>query len=217
MKELCSREKREILCPLAFEVDETYLDKNGRLSVTPFNIKVLLFNNATNKGEETSTTWFYLPNDEAEAAHHEKKTEAHHKIQNLHNAWRLSVKDLKYLMDNKIGLPWIIQYAGKEYHVILKFAIAFIVSDTAMHDKLCCHFGVRNLLVKAICRHCNCQTPHLSSYQHFKKYRNWNPDELDPKKVDRTEDPEYWKSISHYPIKNALDELCHGSNKPRPI
>ena len=37
MDKLCT-EPGDILCPLAFEVDETFLDKNGRLTVTPFNI-----------------------------------------------------------------------------------------------------------------------------------------------------------------------------------
>ena len=145
MDKLCT-EPGDILCPLAFEVDETFLDTNGRLTVTPFNIKLRIFNNATNKLEEASTTWFYLPNDDAEAAHHENKTFAHHKIQNLHNALRECMKDLKYLMDNQIGVPWKLVYAGKEYQVNLKFALALVVSDTAMHDKLCCHFGVRNSL-----------------------------------------------------------------------
>ena len=82
-----------------------------------------------------------------------------------------------------------------------------------MHDKLCCHFGVRNSLVKAICRHCNCQTIHLSSSKHFPRYKNWKPDQLDPDVMGT--DEEYWKSISHYPVKNALDELEHGSNRAK--
>ena len=212
MDKLCT-EPGDILCPLAFEVDETFLDKNGRLTVTPFNIKLRIFNNATNKLEEASTTWFYLPNDEAEAAHHENKTYAHHKIHNLHNALRQCMKDLKYLMDNNIGIPWKLVYGGNEYPVNLKFALALVVSDTAMHDKLCCHFGVRNSLVKAICRHCNCQTQHLSSSKHFPRYQNWKPDQLNPDVMGTDED--YWKSISHYPVKNALDELEHGSNKAK--
>ena len=208
----CCKGPIDVLCPVAFEVDETYLDKNGRLTVTPFNIRLLLYNIATNKSEDASTTWFFLPNDEAEAAHHEGKTVAHHKIQNLHNALRECFKDLKHIMDNKIGIPWKLTYAGKEYDVNLKFALAFIVSDTAMHDKLCCHFGVRNSLVKAICRHCDCETEYLSSWKHFGDCTNWKPEELDPTIDADNRDEEYWKSISHYPIKNAVDELYHGTN-----
>ena len=206
---LCT-EPNDVLAPLALETDETFLDKFGRFTVTPFNLKVLIFNNATCRKEDASTTWFYLPNDEAEAAHHEQKTEAYHKIQNLHNAMRECFKDLKYLMDNKIGVPWKLTYGGKEHMVNLKFAIAFVISDTAMHDKLCCHFGVRNALIKCICRHCNCETRYLVNPDKFKKTKLWTPDQLDPDLVE--EDQEYWKSVSHYPVKNALDELDHGSN-----
>jgi len=210
----CCKGPRDILCPLVFEVDETYLDTHGRLTVTPFNIRLLLFNVATNKSEEASTTWFFLPNDEAEAAHHERKTLAIHKIQNLHTALRECFKDLKTIMDQNIGIPWKLTYGGKEHKVNLKFALAFIVSDTQMHDKLCCHYAVRNHKIKAICRHCDCATKHLSSWKHFRQYSNWTVQELDPtQQMDKDQD--YWKSISHYPVKNAVDELYHGTNKAK--
>jgi len=213
MKSICTG-PTDILCPIAFEVDETFLDKNGRITVTPFNVKVLLFNTDTCTTKDASTTWFFLPNDEAEAAHHEKKTEAHHKIQNLHNALRECFKDLKHIMDSGEGIPWILTYNGVPYRVHLKFAVAFIISDTAMHDKLCCHYGVRNQKVKSICRHCNVATDHLSSYREFMKCKMWDPlNDLDPDVVGY--DPKYWQSISHYPVKNALDELYHGSNKSK--
>ena len=206
---LCT-EPNDVLAPLALETDETFIDKLGRFTVTPFNLKVLIFNNQTCRKEDASTTWFYLPNDEAEAAHHEEKTEAHHKIQNLHNAMRECFKDLKYLMDNNIGVPWKITYGGKEHEVRLKFAIALIISDTAMHDKLCCHFGVRNALIKCICRHCDSETRYLANPRKFQDTKLWTPEELDPDLIDG--DKEYWKSVSHYPVKNAVDELDHGSN-----
>ena len=210
-----------MLCPLAFEVDETYLDTNGRLTVCPFNIRLLIFNVAACKSVDASTTWFFLPNDDAEAAHHEAKTEAVHKVQNLHNAMRECFKDLKYMMDNNIGMEWKLWYGGEEHDVVLKFALAFVVSDTAMHDKLCCHYGTRNMNIKAICRHCDCPTVELSSFKTFLKCKSWRPEELDPTVDPEMRNPstkegrEYWQGISHYPVKNALDELEHGSNRAK--
>ena len=171
-RKLCTG-PRDVLCPLAFEVDETYLDTNGRLTVCPFNIRLLIFNVAACKSVDASTTWFFLPNDDAEAAHHEAKTEAVHKVQNLHNAMRECFKDLKYMMDNNIGMEWKLWYGGEEHDVVLKFALAFVVSDTAMHDKLCCHYGTRNMNIKAICRHCDCPTVELSSFKTFLKCKSW--------------------------------------------
>ena len=97
---------QRIICPIIIETDETHTDAQGRLPVTPVNIKIGLFNNKTRKREDASTTWFYLLDDEAEASHHQQKTSPIHKLQNQHTALRNGFKDLKYLMDKQIGVAW---------------------------------------------------------------------------------------------------------------
>jgi len=212
MKRLCRPSRNEILCPITIEVDETYLDNHGRLSICPVNIKCCLFNVETNRKEEASSTLFYLPNDEAEAAHHKLPTLPVHKAQNLHNALREGFKDLRHLMDNKTGVPWKIFYGGKEHQVNLRFAIANIISDTAMHDKICGHFGIRNWNVNYICRHCKCPTQQLTDSESFLEHPLFTPQELDPS-LQAHQPPQYWQSLSHHPVKNALDELEYGVNK----
>ena len=211
MRRYCCKEKQEIVCPVILEIDETYLDMNGRLTVTPVNVKLGIFNTATRKREEASTTWFYLPNDESEATHHQAKTTTLHKLENLHNALREGFKDLKQLMDNEVAVPWTLHYGGKDHEIKLRFFLAFIISDTAMHDKLCCHYGVRNDNIKAICRHCMCETKDLVDPSKFQEHFKFFPENLDPTIQDR-EDAEYWQKISHHPVKNAVDELHHGDN-----
>ena len=85
-EDCCLPNSNDILCPLIFETDETIIDAHGKLSVTPFNIKLGIFNMDTNTKEEASTTWFFLPNDGTEAANHEKITHPVHNIQNLYLA-----------------------------------------------------------------------------------------------------------------------------------
>ena len=162
--------------------------------------------------DKAASTLFYIPNDAAEAAHHEGKTTAVHKLQNLQNTLRLGFSDMKYFMDNKLTVDWELEYGGKIHKVKLRFAIAYIVSDTAMHDKLCSHFSSRGHGIKAICRHCTCPTESLADPKVFKVSSLIHPDMVDPKK-NQDKDEEYWKGISHHPIKPALDELEHGSNK----
>ena len=210
-EDCCEVGSTDILCPLTFETDETFIDANGKLSITPFNIKLGIFNMETNLMEEASTTWFFLPNDSTEASHHEKTTHAVHKLQNLHSALRVAFEDLRNIMDNNTPVPWTIHYGGRDHVVNLKFAVSYVISDTAMHDKLCCHYGTRNAGVKCICRHCNCATPDLVDGDAFMYCDNYTPEDVDPDPlIERV--PGYWKSISHYPIANAFDELYFGAN-----
>ena len=38
----------------------------------------------------------------------------------------------------------------------MKFAIAFVIGNIELHDKLCGQYGVRNDKVKRLCRHYKC-------------------------------------------------------------
>ena len=79
---------------------------HGRLSVCPVNICLGLFQNKVRQKDKAASTLFYIPNDVAEAAHHEGKTTAIHKLQNLQNTLRLGFSDMKYFMDNKLTVEW---------------------------------------------------------------------------------------------------------------
>ena len=201
-----------ILCPLLLETDATHTDVNGRLQACPVNIKLGIFNNATRKKNEAATTWFYLPDDEVEASHHQQKTLSLHKIQNLHSALRNGFSELKFLMDNDIGLEWELYYGGELHKVELVFSIAFTISDTAMHNKLCAKYNVNNSNIQSVCRHCNITTDDLIDTEAFRDAKLWEPKDFDLGQND-PEDLQYWQSVSHHPVQNAMDELCHGSNR----
>ena len=209
------KNSRRITCPIIIETDETHTDAQGRLPVTPVNIKVGLFNNKTRKREDASTTWFYLLDDEAEASHNQQKTLPIHKIQNLHTALRNGFKDLKLLMDQQIGVKWNLFYGGKLHKVELVFSIAFTISDTAMHNKLCCKYNSHNANIQSICRHCNIATDNLINPEAFAAAKLYQLSDFDLQLHDPETDGEYWQSVSHHPIVNALDELCHGANQRR--
>ena len=211
-EDCCEENSIDILVPISFETDETFIDAHGKLSVTPFNIKLGIFNLDINAHEESSSTWFFLPNDTAEAANHEQTTHAVHKLQNLHSALKAAFQDLRDIMDNDTPVPWTIHYGGCDHKVNLKFAISYVVSDTAMHDKLCCHYGTRNAGVKCICRHCDCPTASLVDGDALFSCKNYKPKDLEPT-AERTTD--YWKNISHYPIANAFDDLYFGTNEEK--
>eukprot|EP00536_Pseudo-nitzschia_multiseries_P010259 jgi/Psemu1/25413/gm1.25413_g len=44
----------------------------------------------------------------------------------------------------------------------MKFAIAYVIGNTELHDKLCGKYGSFNKGVMRMCRHCNCYSPNIN-------------------------------------------------------
>ena len=96
----------------------------------------------------------------------------------------------------------------------MKFAIAYVIGDTELHDKLCLHYGSRTEGVKCLCRHCNCSTEDLVDPTKQHLYRLWNSSDF--KRTDNEGNirgKEYWKSISHHPLSNAFHDINFGENE----
>ncbi|CAJ1943908.1 unnamed protein product [Cylindrotheca closterium] len=62
-----------------------------------------------------------------------------------------------------------------------------------------------------MCCHCDISTNDIINPDAFKKVNLYSPEDFDTNQHPPG-DEEYWKSVSHHPIVNALDEMCHGSN-----
>ena len=211
MKQRCNPAKREILIPLIGYMDGVATDKNSRFPVTPFNITLGIFDVETRKKPAAWTTILLYPDDNSEASL-QKGTEPIHKIQNLHNCIALAFRDLKELMDSGRTVSWKLPYNGEVWDVELKFAFAYIIGDTEMHDKLCGRYGPRTKLIKSICRHCTCPTQELAvGGDTFESHEMYTPASLDPDHP--AHDDAYFQSISHHPIQNAFHELDFGANE----
>ena len=192
-------------------MDGVSTDTNDRLPVTPLNITLGILNTETRRQPEAWTTLLLYPDDRSEASV-QKGTEPVDKIQNLHNSIAVAFSDLKEIMDLGISIPWRLKYGpeGKEYDVNLKFAIAYVIGDTEMHDKLCGRYGPRTRGIKSICRHCECVTDSLcEGGETFEAYQLYTPEDLEPLPVRNAA---YFKAISHHPIKNAFHDLDFGAN-----
>ena len=113
-------------------------------------------------------------------------------------------------MDGHHAIPWRLQYAGKTWNVQLKFAFAYVIGDTEMHDKLCGRYGPRTEKIRSICRHCTIATDQLcEGGDTFEESILYTPEQLDPD----THDEAYFQSISHHPITNAFHDLYFWANK----
>eukprot|EP00536_Pseudo-nitzschia_multiseries_P015768 jgi/Psemu1/43789/gm1.43789_g len=139
----------EILVPLIFYMDGISLDAHGRLTLTPLNMTLGIFNVEIRKLPQAWTTIYFHPDNEWESTHHSRKPTATESVQNLHNAIEVALASFEEISERDYGILWeYLLYAGKLWKVRMKFAIAYVIGDTELHDKLCGKFGSRNSNVK---------------------------------------------------------------------
>ena len=222
----CNPAKKEILVPIIFYMDGISLDARGKLSLTPLNMTLGIFNVATRKRQEAWETVYFHPDSSYVSINSVNKVLPIHNVMNLHNGLRVALKSFKEACSDINGFEWDgIPYAGGSHYVRMKFAIAYVIGDTKLHDKLCGSFGSYNASIKMLCRHCNCPTPLSVVPKTFKEYRLWKPDDFLPKSCPlpqsvappEDEHVEFFKSISHHDISNVFHDLDFGDGNPHNI
>ena len=205
-KARCDPEKKEILVPIIFYMDGILLDARGRLSLTPLNMTLGIFNVATRKRQEAWETIYFHPDSSYVSTNNQKSVSPIHNVMNLHNGLGVALESFKEACLDVDGFEWDgIPYAGSSHRVRMKFAIAYVIGDTELHDKLCGSYGSRSKNVKMLCRHCECPTPLSVVPRTFQGFRCWEPQDF-----DQQDDPKYFKSISHNDISNVFHDLDFG-------
>ena len=203
----CSQEKNEILVPIILYMDGIAIDNAARNSLCPLNLTLGIFNDVTRstKPEAWETIYFH-PQDKAK--------DAVSNMNNLHTGLRCALDSVRRACEKENieeifewrNLPW----NGQNWHVRMKFAIAFVIGDTELHDKLCGHYGCKGKGVAQICRHCNVPTQKCNQPRASYKAELWTPKRLN----DAFAHPSITsKDISHYPIKNAFHDINFGVNE----
>ena len=212
-KKRCDASKKEILVPLIFYMDGISLDSSGRLTLTPLNMTLGIFNTATRRRPEAWVQVYSHPDVSYLASNQTKKPTAEDNIRNLQTGLEQALASLMSEMDKggKGGgivwneLPW----NKKKYQVKMKFAIAFVIGDTELHDKLCCRYAARQGDLVKICRHCDCPTKVLSNPTEQAKTTLWKPEHFSLNNSHGQRRPsEYWKEVSHHPVKNVFHHSC---------
>ena len=209
----CTAEN-EILVPVILYMDSISLDVHGKLSLTPLNMTLGIFNTATRKLPSAWETLYFHPDTSFEATRNEtparKKSQTSlDVVHNLHNGLRVALESFKELTERPGGVFWDnLPYAGKHWEVSMKFAIAFVIGDTELHDKLCGRFNCRNDRVKCLCRHCNCPTKYTVNPSKQPGMKLFVPSDLSPHLPLNT-----LRDVSHHPIENAFHDLDFGANQ----
>ena len=211
----CEPDSSEILVPIILYMDGISLDAHGRLTLTPLNMTLGIFNVATRaKRPDAWETIYWHPDKNFLSADHSNTPTSQQNIQNLHNGLELALRSFKEACELQEGVLWDgLPYAGKIWNgVKMKFAIAYVVGDTELHDRLCGRYICYNGAISKICRHCNIKTIHASLPQEQHVTQLWTPSDFVCTSTRTENDKEYWKSVSHHPIKNAFHELDFGCN-----
>lgn len=209
----CSDGSKEILVPIILYMDGISLDAHGRLTLTPLNMTLGIFNIATRRRPDAWETLYFHPDAEFLSSTHSKKAEPIHNIQNLHNGLRAALQSFKEVCEADEGIIWDeLPYAGKTWKVKMKFCIAYVIGDTELHDKLCGRYGSRGNGVKQLCRHCNCPNDLSVTPRQQVLNRLWKPDDFNP-----SHGKEYFNECSHHKLNNIFHDLDFGAGNPHNI
>ena len=204
----CDPCRQEMLVPIILYMDKINLDTHGRLSLTPLNMTLGIFNTATRRQNDAWETIYFHPDSSYHKGLNQRKTQPIDNIENLHRGLDIALSSLKSQCKRQTTfnrLPW----NGQLYKVNMKFAVAFVIGDTELHDQLCCKFGARGSNVKFICRHCKCPTDHLINPQYQSSYKLWEPADFNEPDAPSLE---YWKSLSHHNVTNSFYNINFGMN-----
>eukprot|EP00536_Pseudo-nitzschia_multiseries_P008644 jgi/Psemu1/305843/fgenesh1_kg.222_\ len=143
-------------CSYYFYMDGISLDAHRRLTLTPLNMTLDIFTVETRTQPEAWTTIYFHPDPEWESTRHSRPATLKEKIQNLHNGLEVVFCSFKAACNRDGGIKWnYLPYANQQWKVKMKFAIAYVIGNTELHDKLCGKYASFNKGVVRMCCHCN--------------------------------------------------------------
>ncbi len=205
---LCTQ-PHHLLCGIILYIDEIATDRHGHLLLEPVYFTLTMFNRKTRNQPQAWRPLGYIPNlglqSKAESAFGMKKEE---KIKLYHDVLRKILVPLGHFQKDG-GLPFCLHYRGRDYKVLLKLPILFIVGDTEGHDRLCARYNSRAHGVARLCRHCTTPTLETSNLDY-----PW--DLIVPHDITSLVDEEDFgglKAISQHYVRNAFYEgICLGGH-----
>eukprot|EP00536_Pseudo-nitzschia_multiseries_P017257 jgi/Psemu1/50051/gm1.50051_g len=137
------------------------------------------------------------------------------KIQNLHNGLELALCSFKAACNKDSGIKWnYLPYANQQWKVKMKFAIAYVIGDTELHDKLCGKYGSFNNGVMRMCCHCNSYSLNINIPSVQPATKKWSPVDFHCfPGTDLNDINKNFKNNSHHNIRNVFHDLWFGTNQ----
>ena len=124
--------KRTILVPILLYMGGISLDTHNRLSLTPLNTSLGIYNIETRKRAGIWECIYFHPDSSVEALDQKAKACLLDNLTNLHAGLAAALSSFKEAYQITDGIEWsLITYGGKIHKdVKLKFAISSIVGDS---------------------------------------------------------------------------------------
>ena len=104
--QICKPDSNEILVPIILYMDGISIDNNGRLSLTPLNMTLGIFNIETRTRPESWETIYFHPSNEFESKHHDQTTTSQDSLKNLHVGLKEALKTFDQACKLKDGIEW---------------------------------------------------------------------------------------------------------------
>ena len=158
----CTQQNKDVLCALIFFIDKTHTDVQGKLPVEPVSFTLSIFKRNIRNLNCAWRTLGYIPNQDLVG----KSSSPQCKVQDYH-AMLEHIFEQIYEVQERGGVPWLLEFDGKKRNVVLKIPVMLFLGDTEGQDKLFGCYSNRSARIARLCRYCNCptdkQTIHTSS------------------------------------------------------
>ena len=129
-------------------MDGTTIDKGRKMSLCPLQMTLGIFNVKTRRHARAWQTLYFSPKT--------TNCENGHKgIVNLHLGLEEALRSVREACSGRRDYEWSnLPWNGREWKVKMKFAVAYVIGDTEMHDKFCGRVPTRTNNSRMLCRHC---------------------------------------------------------------
>jgi hypothetical protein len=191
--------RRDLLVPIIFFIDKTYVDTYGRLTIEPVSFTLGIFKKEFRRLPQFWRSLGYISDQS-------KKLESSLKADEYHIILRTILKSFTEAQKLKGGIGWILKYNGKEYPVAMKIPILFVCGDTEGHDKMCGKYLSRGEKIKRLCRYCDSPTGKMDGSVSIKDAKYKHTRASDIAKLVKDGKHEELKGISYHCITNAFTE-----------
>ena len=197
-KKLCSGNTDEILVPLIFYMDGTTIDKGRKMSLCPLQMTLGIFNVKTRREARAWQTIYFSPKGTTNC------DDGYKGAANLHLGLEQALRSVREACSGSREYEWSnLPWNGTEWKVKMKFAVAYVIGDTEMHDKFSGRKPVRNHHAPMLCRHCDCpyadtSNPRCNIARSGNTRKLWTPEDF-----ANPTDPNFFKNVCHYDLSNA--------------
>ena len=208
-------QNKEFLFPIIF-----YTDKTGTDAYQRFPLEPLMFSTAliSNEGRQDSSAWRHLSFIPTNIKSNNPKTS----MKKYHQCLKVALQEFHNLQQNPPII--MLNLLGMEKVVKVHLSVAFVMGDQLAQDQHCCRKAINSGGAGRIHRTCMCSSMHshqltcqplntsavhkLNSFIHVHNNNENNIQALKTKLAQRLLE----KCFSMYPISNAWENTCFGSN-----